>query len=359
MRSGPLRLIALMLPFVAGSVTVPSQTRAPVPVPAVDAVLDAFRTHAIVALGEGILHGDETAYQFRLTLVRDPRFAETVNDIVVEMGSARYQDVIDRFTRGEHVPDDVLRHVWQDTTQPQELADRTIYQDFFRAIAALNRTLPERRRLRVLLGDPPIEWERVATPAGFQRWLEQRDSFPAELIRREVLAKGRRALLVYGSMHFQRRNIMSNYDMSSPVAQTLVSLLERDSPRSVLTIWPIAELERLQPDAASWPVPGIAAIGGTTLGALDFATFAPANEPRVAVEGSTFVPVPREAWKVLHAEEQLDAVMYEGPRSAITFAKPGASLCADPQLVEVRLKRIALAGLPPSEADRLRNSCRK
>jgi hypothetical protein len=322
-------------------------------------VLEAFRTHSIVALGEGVVHGDETAYQFRLRLIRDPRFVEIVNDIVVEIGNARYQDVIDRFTRGERVPDDVLRRVWQDTTQPTELADRTIYQDFFRAVAMLNRTLPERRRLRVLLGDPPIEWERVTTAADFQRWLEQRDSFPADVIRREVLAKGRRALVVYGQMHFQRRNIMSNYDMSSPVAQTLVSLLERDAPRSVLTIWPIADLERLHPDAASWPVPVIAAIGGTTLGARDFAAFRPANEPRVSVEGGTFVPVPREAWKVFHAEEQFDAVMYEGPRSAITISKPGASLCADPQHLELRLKRIALAGGPPSEADRLRQECGK
>ena len=143
------------------------------------------------------------------------------------------------------------------------------------------------------------------------------------------------------------------------MAQTLVSLLERDSPRSVLTIWPVADLERLQPDATSWPIPSIAAIAGTALGALDFAAFTPANGPRVAVEGSTFVPVPREAWKVLHAEDQLDAVMYEGPRTAITFAKPGASLCADPQHVEQRIRRIALAGMPPSEADRLRNACRK
>src|ERR1051326_1274840 len=100
-------------------------------------------------------------------------------------------------------------------------------------------------------------------------------------------------------MHFQRRNIMSNYDMSSPMAQTLVSLLERDSPQSVLTIWPVADLERLQPDAPSWPVPSIAAIGGTALGALDFAAFTPANRPRVAVQGKTFVPVLRDAWNVL------------------------------------------------------------
>ena len=36
---------------------------------------------------------------FRLALIRDPRFATVVNDIVVESGSARYQETIDRFMR--------------------------------------------------------------------------------------------------------------------------------------------------------------------------------------------------------------------------------------------------------------------
>ena len=68
-----------------------------VPVEPIGAILDAFRSHAIVALGEG-LHGNEQGHAFRLTLIRDPRFAVTVNDIVVECGNAKYQDLMDRFT---------------------------------------------------------------------------------------------------------------------------------------------------------------------------------------------------------------------------------------------------------------------
>jgi len=52
-------------------------------------------------------------------------------------------------------------------------------------------------------------------------------------------------------------------------------------------------------------------------------------------------------------------VMYEGPKSSITFAKTAPSLCADPEHVLARLRRIALAGLPPFEADRLKNACAK
>src|SRR5215831_2868975 len=167
----------LLMVLVGSSIACPayvsSQLPAAMPENPVDVVLEAFRTHPIVALGEGVSHGDETAYQFRLALIRDPRFTQTVTDVVVEFGSARFQDTIDRFTRGESVSEDSLRHVWQDTTQPQQLADATIYQDLLRAIRTLNATLPEGRRLRVLLGDPPIEWERVATQSDYSHWLQQ------------------------------------------------------------------------------------------------------------------------------------------------------------------------------------------
>lgn len=56
------------------------------------AILAAFRTHDIVALGEGP-HGNLEGHAFRVMLARDPRFAATVNDIVVEFGSSRFQGV--------------------------------------------------------------------------------------------------------------------------------------------------------------------------------------------------------------------------------------------------------------------------
>src|SRR5580704_6782304 len=53
------------------------------PIDPIAAILDAFRTHAVVALGEGN-HGNEQGHAFRLSLVRDPRFAAAVNDIILE-----------------------------------------------------------------------------------------------------------------------------------------------------------------------------------------------------------------------------------------------------------------------------------
>src|SRR4030095_15156409 len=82
----------------------------------VRAILAVFESHDIVALDEG-RHGNEPGHELRLRLIRHPSFARHVNDIVVEVGSARYQELMDRFIRGEDVPAGELRRVWQDTTQ--------------------------------------------------------------------------------------------------------------------------------------------------------------------------------------------------------------------------------------------------
>ena len=110
------------------------------PAVGVDAVLDALRGHPVVALGDN--HGNEQVHALRLALIRDPRFQALVNDIVVEFGTARYQDVMDRFVRGEEVPYPALRRVWQDTTQPEYEWDLPIYEEFFRAVRKVNESAP-------------------------------------------------------------------------------------------------------------------------------------------------------------------------------------------------------------------------
>lgn len=97
-------LIALLLSLVGVSGGAQGQNVSPRPAVPLDpsaAIIDAFRSHAVVALGDGE-HANEQAHAFRLSLIRDPKFAATVNDIVVESGSALYQDVMDRFVRGDN-----------------------------------------------------------------------------------------------------------------------------------------------------------------------------------------------------------------------------------------------------------------
>jgi hypothetical protein len=153
------------------SLAVPARAQESAPVPAVPvdaiaAIVDAFRTHRVVALSDA--HGNEQAQAFLIQLVRDSRFAAAVDDVVVEFGSARYQDTIDRFVQGEDVPYDDLRRVWQDTTQPSAAGDVPINEMFFRAVRDVNasRELCEDRAYRdmraarlAIAGAPPAEAE--------------------------------------------------------------------------------------------------------------------------------------------------------------------------------------------------------
>ncbi len=269
-----------------------------VPLEPVAAMVDAFRTHAVVAVTAG--HGESRGYAFAQLLIHDPRLIAAINDIVIEEGSARYQDVADRFVRGDNVPMESLRHVWRDTTQPGLGYDRQ-WEEFFTAMRGVNASLPAARKVRVLLGDPPIEWEHVNTPAEHRQWIEMRDTFPADLIQREVIAKGRRALLTYGSMHFQRKNLIANYESEGP-AETIVSRLENKWGAKVFTIF-TADVSALQPDAASWPSPSLAIIRGTVLGAADFTKYYPSEAmgrfPIKNGEPDFAAPIPKEQWKTL------------------------------------------------------------
>ncbi len=331
MQPGVLRL-ALVAAAVSVRMSLPAAAQSPSPrnaepVEPIGAVIEAFRTHAVVALAED--HGNEQGHAFRLALVRDPRFAATVDDILVEFGNARYQDLMDRFVRGEPVSDEALRRVWQETTQISGVWDRPIYEEFFRAVRAVNAGLPRERQLRVLLGDLPVDWEvarRFPPKPGERRLYGQpipdaaaeermdRDRHATEVLRRETLAKHRRALVIFGGGHLTRR------------PASIVGRLERAGGTRVFTITNATRqsfetLLALQPDAASWTVPSLAMTAGTVLEQRELADF--------------------------------DAVLFLGPPSAMSNSRLPRSLCEDAGYIAMRRERMALSGVPKTHADGL------
>ena len=348
------RVCALLL-GAAQLVSAQQTARPAVPIEPVSAILDAFRSNPIVALAEGD-HGSEQGHAFRLSLIRDPRFAAVVNDIVVEYGNARYQDIADRFVRGDTVPDATLRQIWQNTTQPNIVWDRPIYEEFFRAVRAINAALPRERQLRVLLVDPPIDWDAIRTTQDLVKWIDAREVYPADLIRREVIAKSRRALVVYGSGHLHRGNPARNYEPEG----TIVSLLERTPKISVFAVWTTErdkDLTVLQPDTASWPAPSVAMIRGTSLGAADFTFYWPYVSTRVVVRDGVRTPIPRDQWRVRNMEDQFDAILYLGPPSSITIAQLPRALCGHTAYMDMRLRRMALMPGGQGQIDALKSYC--
>jgi hypothetical protein len=327
---------------------------APSPANPITAILDAFRTDDIVTLSDP--HGNVQVQAFLLSLIRDGRFPLAVNDIVIETANARYQDAIDRFVRGDDVPYDVLRKAWEDHTVANSIGMQA--QEMIRAVRIINAALSDGKKLRIIAGDPPIDWDNITSPQDHRHWIELRDSYPADTIRRQVLDRGRHALVIYGQGHLQRRQIASNYDMSTWQSQTVVSLLEHDSPARILKIWTLLDRDVALTEAASWPVPSFVALQGTTLGARDFGTFSRGlgNGTRFAVRSGQLVPLPPAEWKMMRMEDEFNALLYLGPRSSMATVTIPAALCHDSQFVNIRLQRLARVG-PPVEVENFKKAC--
>ena len=328
-------LIAPMVMVLVSGMDAGQAGRAPaVPLDAKTAIFEAFRQHAVVAIGDA--HGNQQGDAFRLALVRDPRFAAVVNDILIESGNSRHQEVLDRYIlRGEDVSRDALQRIGLDTTQ-QHVASLDV-PELFGVVRGINASLPQDRRIRILLGEPAIDWERMRTPDELKAWnaspAANRDAFGVDLIRREVLAKQRRVLALYGAGHFFRKVI----------SESMVTLLEEGKVRP-FTVWTnaAAEMSAFQPDVAKWPVPSLARLRGTVLGAVNLTEyFGP---------GGQDIP---EQWRA-PLEDQFDAVLYLGPLSTITLARPQPWRCSEPATTE-RLRRLRL--LRPQLADRAEQEC--
>jgi hypothetical protein len=241
--------------------------------PAVDAVVAAFEDHQVVAIGE--THGSQLEHAFLRSLLMDPRLIGVIDDVAVEFGSARHQDTIDRFVQGEAVSEAELSLVWTDTTQQSGVWNDPIYQQFFELVREQNLTRATDDRLRVLLGDPPIDWDKVThrtdcdpfDSSCLDFWIMGRDEHFAAVVRDESLARGRRVLAIAGSGH-----ILRNPGMEFPIS--LTDRLDATHPGQTWALLPVGRTN----------VAVLAAIGGTAGGL--------GSGPRVVeLEASAFAEV--------------------------------------------------------------------
>lgn len=174
----------------------------PVAQPAIDAVLAAFRTRPLVGIGD--YHGLAQQSTFYTELVCDSRFARDVGNVIVEFGGAASQSIVDRYVAGETVQYEELRKVWTDVVGwVPTVLDLGLIR-FFAAVRATNMQLARDQRIRVWLGEPAIDWTRIKTREDFHALLGSRDTHAAKIVIDEILSKDKRALVIYGTGHFQR-----------------------------------------------------------------------------------------------------------------------------------------------------------
>ena len=270
----------------------------PKPVDAIQAILTAFERYPLVALGER--HDTRQMHDFYIDLIRNHAFREKVDDIVFEVANARHQDLLDRFTGGEDVAMSQVRRVWRDATNSLlQGGDLPHYEAFLQAVREANAASPPSRRLRVLAGDPPLDWPGLEDPNDFWKFLGQRDRHYARIVKGQVLEKNRTALLIMGRSHLTRTLADGRRD-------NMVTLLEQANPGSLYIVHLLTKRGRkIQTKLIAWPTPAIAALAGTWLGA---------SEPEFGHKrGGPFKP---------RFEQTIDAVLYLGPRNSLQSISP-------------------------------------
>lgn len=280
---------------------------------AVDAILATFSRFPIVALG--MSHRQQDEADFSLTLIRDPRFAATVNDIVVECGNPLYQKTLDRYINGGDVPLEQLQLVWRNTTQPGACDPRQ-HKELLDAVREVNRRQPPKHRIRVLAGDPPIDWDKMQTPADVAPFMEQRDTHFASVVEAQVLARHHKALLVIGAGHVLKRPI-SWASSPVPTAPTVTMLIESKHPHSTFIIVPHDDFgdrnDELEPRLSNWPMPSLATLQGTWIGMLDAGLMFRGKLRRVGSDPSK----PEEPFPGLKIQDIADGYLYLGAIASI------------------------------------------
>src|SRR5262245_25411461 len=279
---------------------------------AVASVLANFECAPLVALAEQ--HRRAELHAYLLALLEDPRFGRSVDDVVVEFGNALYQPLADRYFAGEDVPAREVRRIWRDTGQ-WLVWDSPLYERFFERVRALNRTRPAEERVRVLLGDPPIDWTKVASAADYRRFAE-RDAFYAELVEREVLAKDRRALLVAGGMHFTRRGPL---DASLPHSSPGVAeLLQRRAPDALTVVWTLPPSQELAAQLGFEAAPAYLDLATSPLGEQSYGLLVPKG--LLVRVGGEWKPLGEVRWPPMRAV--VDALLWLGPEEHIVLPSP-------------------------------------
>jgi len=316
----------------------------------VQAIVDQFNKSNLVGLGE--LHGSQADQDLRFQIIHNKAFARKVHIIVVEGLNALYQEDLDRYIRGEDVPLAQVQKVWRDSTGifvgPVVL---TIYQQLLSEVRSVNRSLPERLKLRVVAADPPLDWAKVQSPEDFRSILGKRSEFGAEVIEREALRKRQKALLVFATAWLTRNKQHMTANGLAPWTDTIGARLDRDFPGCLYVIAPIrsgeyqdtAKLEKMI-DAPASPV--LLRLHGTAFGALDANEFITANSAVLLGAPAPPFHFYRDGTRMA---EVGDAVIYRG-RVADAVVRPDPSYAADSVYAAELKRRAGFALAPPPGA---------
>jgi hypothetical protein len=199
-----LAMALMVFPAVGTEADVGDSDGENTPVDPIDYIRRSLQAYPIVCLAEGG-HQAKEPHQFFRRVLGDKTILKTVDVVIVEFAATRHQAVLDAYIQGEDVPFSELSMVWRDTGQsPHAPWDSPLYHELLKTIREGNLTLSPDERVRVVAGDPPIDWEKIKTREEYSKSRIPRDPFVASLAMEQALHMGKRVLIIFGGAHLPR-----------------------------------------------------------------------------------------------------------------------------------------------------------
>lgn len=201
-----------------------------------DYIIQTFQKCNIIGLGEG-RHHLENSHQFFQKMFDNKIIQELINVVIVEFANSDYQDTLDRYIFGEKVPINELHKVWRESTQSvARFGEATVYFELLKKIRTVNLSLSENNKIRVLGGDPPIDWKAVKSLEDYNKSNSQRDIYPAQLAIEYGINRSMKVLVIYAEYHIIKISDKSNLpsitsyvNARSPGAMKVIAVLDPEA----------------------------------------------------------------------------------------------------------------------------------
>ena len=193
-----------------------------------------------------------------------------------------------------------------------------VYGWLYKAVREANMEHPGKRGIRLLMGSPPGDWSKIKNSADLAPYEAEREQWYAQVVKKEVLAKHRRALLIMGAGHFLRGHDQAlQFELAAqqhrvvPIdkAQLGPGNIERELRAAgadpYLVVFGTNAIDNrgdVDRRFDSWPAPVIVPLAGDWVGTL------PAQP---VISGGHAPAIP------LTLADQADALLYVAPCSAL------------------------------------------
>ena len=319
----------LSLALSAATVSAPSDA-------AIAGIAKQYDRHPLIMMGEW--HRNVQQHVFLRELIRAPAFICRTDDIVIEFGNSRLQPIADAYASGKDVSEADTQSMWRET-DVMFAWNSPVYRQFYETVREVNQKHTCPHPVRLVLGDPPIDWSKITTAKEFEAFGE-RDEFFAGLVEREVLARHHRALLISGVPHALRKLPPHEEGDDDGLAEpSAAQLIEKRHPGALFTIAMVTTPAAAQA-LKMGPPPSFRVVRGSELEHADFGLIAPAwKATPIVVNGKHDWKLdPSNRWPRMG--EVVDGIIYLGGDETRIF--PPTAIYLEPAYQQQLRKRAAI-----------------